>query len=141
MRYIILLAFLLVSALAVAQPNFEKYYNAEVASVYDGDTVRMNIELGLGLWLKNESVRLYGINTPEIRGVERPQGIVSRDALINMLDGRRVALQTYDDKRGKYGRLLGTLWVLGKGEWCPEYTWCNVNEQLVKEGLATAEKY
>ena len=36
--------------------------------VYDGDTVRLDIDCGFGIWKCNTVSRLYGINTPEMRG-------------------------------------------------------------------------
>ena len=44
------------------------HYRAVVISVYDGDTCRMDIDLGLDIWQKNEKIRLVRINTPELRG-------------------------------------------------------------------------
>lgn len=40
-------------------------YCAKVMSVYDGDTIRVDIDLGLKTWIKNESIRLNRINAPE----------------------------------------------------------------------------
>lgn len=48
-------------------------YRALVKSIYDGDTLRADIDLGFGVILADQSLRLLGIDTPEIKGVERPQ--------------------------------------------------------------------
>ena len=42
-------------------------YNVKVVKVIDGDTVDVDIDLGFGVWLHKERVRLYGIDTPESR--------------------------------------------------------------------------
>ena len=42
-------------------------YGAKLVRVVDGDTVDIDIDLGFGVWLKNERIRLYGIDTPESR--------------------------------------------------------------------------
>ena len=42
-------------------------YRIEIVKVIDGDTVDVNIDLGFGVWMKKERVRLYGIDTPESR--------------------------------------------------------------------------
>jgi micrococcal nuclease len=55
-------------------------YRAKIISVYDGDTVTALVDLGFGITNKIK-IRLKGINTPEVRGAERPEGIVSRDYL------------------------------------------------------------
>ena len=114
--------------------DFEYIYNAEVISVYDGDTVRLDIDLGFKTWMMNESCRLYGIDTPEIRGEERPQGLESRARLIELTLGRKVIINSFKDKRGKYGRWLVMLFSKDfEGPYTFEYS---INAQLVSEGFA-----
>lgn len=86
--------------------DFLYQYRALVRRVYDGDTVRMDIDLGMRVWIYDEPVRLYGINAPELRGRERPAGILARDYLKTLVDDKMVTARTYQDKRGKYGRWL-----------------------------------
>ena len=43
-------------------------YRAKIISVYDGDTVTADIDLGLSIWARAEKMWRYGIDTPEIRG-------------------------------------------------------------------------
>ena len=38
-------------------------YRAKVIRVVDGDTVDVDIDLGFGIWQKNERVRIMGIET------------------------------------------------------------------------------
>lgn len=105
------------------------FYKAHVTSVYDGDTITVDISLGLGLVKEGERIRLYGIDTPEIRGgtVEtKARGFAARDFLRELLLDKDIILETVEDKSGKYGRLLGVLWVDG----------VNVNRLLIAEGHA-----
>jgi len=106
-------------------------YRANVASVYDGDTCKVDIDLGLGIWKKNETLRLHRINTPEMRGEEREAGIISRDFLRSIILGREVLLQTILDKKGKYGRYLAELWVMDASG-----SWQNVNDMMIQTGHA-----
>ena len=108
------------------------YYKAFVTKVYDGDTVTLNIDMGLNICKKNQKVRLLGINTPEIRGEERESGLISKYRLSEMILGREIVIETHRDKTGKYGRWLATLWFEKE-----EGDWVNINELLVSEGLAT----
>ena len=101
-------------------------YNAHVVRVVDGDTIRCDVSLGWGVWLQDQSVRLRGIDAPEMRGDERPAGIASRNALTELLDYRNVTLRTDGDKRGKYGRMIVDVWV---GQ-------VNVNDWMVANGHA-----
>lgn len=111
-------------------------YKAIVTSVYDGDTVTVDIDLGMGIWTKGEKIRLYGINTPEVRGPQRPEGLVSRDYLRDLILNQEIMLATFRDKKGKYGRYLGTIWFKDSAD-----EWFNVNEHLVNEGLAEFKDY
>ena len=102
-------------------------YKAKVMSVYDGDTVRVDIDLGLKTWIKNESIRLNRINAPEVRGSEKAQGLKSRDFLRKWILKKEVIIQTIKDRKGKYGRYLGEIWIEKNGKYI------NVNDLLVKE--------
>jgi micrococcal nuclease len=112
------------------------YYRAKVVSVYDGDTVRADIDLGLSTWIKNEKLRLARINTPELRGAEREAGLAARDFLISKVLDKNIILETIRDRKGKYGRYLAELWIKNdSGEFI------NVNDLLVQEGHAVYTEY
>ena len=111
------------------------HYTAQVQSVYDGDTCRVDIDLGLGIWIRNEKLRLVRINAPEMTGSDREQGIASRDFLRELIDGKEIIIETVKDKRGKYGRYLAEIW-LEKNE-----GWININDALVTAGHAIYQDY
>lgn len=115
------------------------HYKAIITDIYDGDTVTADIDLGCGIWLRSEKLRLYGINAPEMRGPEKPQGIISRDWLreqvFNSLNGE-VLIETIKDKHGKYGRLLAILYKPDA-----EGKLINLNAQMVSLGYAVAKDY
>jgi len=112
------------------------HYRAIVKSVYDGDTCTIDIDLGLGAWIHGEKLRLYRINTPEVRGVQRPEGLKSRDFLREKIDGKEIIIQTVKDRKGKYGRYLGEIWLEGE-----DGALININDLLVKEGFAEYKDY
>ena len=101
-------------------------YRALVRKVYDGDTITVDIDLGFDVILKNQKIRLLGIDTPEIRGKEREKGLVSRNALRERIGNKWVTIKTQQDKKGKYGRWLGTIYIQEE----------NINIWLVSEGYA-----
>lgn len=111
-------------------------YKARIVSVYDGDTCRADIDLGLNIWIKNEKLRLLRINAPEMRGSEKEEGRKARDFLRSLIDGREVILQTQKDKKGKYGRYLAEIWVQDEQD-----TWINVNDRMVETGCAEYHSY
>lgn len=105
-------------------------YKALVRKVYDGDTVTVDIDLGFDIIVRGQKIRLLRINAPEVRGQERERGLKSRDALRGKIGSKWVTLKTQQDKKGKYGRWLGEIWIEGE---------C-VNDWLVKEGHAEVYK-
>ena len=42
-------------------------YKCKLIKVIDGDTIDIDIDLGFGVWLRNQRIRMYGIDTPESR--------------------------------------------------------------------------
>ncbi len=111
------------------------FYKAHVNSVYDGDTCRLDIDLGLHTWVRDERVRLYRINAPELRGDERERGLAARDYLRGLILGKDVLIETYKDKKGKYGRYLVDIWLEQDGRFD------NVNDLLVQAGHAEYRDY
>lgn len=87
-------------------------YHAIITAVYDADTVTAEIDLGFMSHLKKVKLRLYGINAPEVRGEERPEGLKARDWLREQILGKDVFIRTYKDKTGKYGRWLADIYPL-----------------------------
>lgn len=112
------------------------HYRARVVSVYDGDTCTVDIDLGLGVWLRGEKLRLSRIDAPEVRGEDRKQGLLARDYLRRLIDGREILLHTIKDKKGKYGRYLADIWLADD-----HGGWRNVNDLLVQEGYARYYRY
>ena len=102
--------------------------------VIDGDTVDVDIDLGFGIWQKNERVRIMGIDTPESRTrdkIEKKFGLAAKARLKELL-GATPILKTQvgkggEDMKGKFGRILGDF-LTEDGKKC--------GELLIKEGHA-----
>jgi len=111
-------------------------YRAKVLKVIDGDTVDVDIDLGFGVVLTDERVRIMGIDTPESRTrdkVEKKFGLASKARLKELL-GKTAILKTQinkngEDMKGKFGRILGDF-VSVDGRM--------VTDILVEEGHAVA---
>lgn len=101
-------------------------YKAFVTDVHDGDTCTVDIDLGFGVWLKNQKLRFYGINTPELRGTDKEAGEKAREFVKTLILGKEIVLETQKDKNEKYGRWLATIWLDGT----------NINKKLIEEGYA-----
>ena len=104
-------------------------YRATIRRVVDGDTVDVTLDLGFNI-LYNSRIRLLGIDTPESRTrdlEEKARGLAAKDRVKELCPvGSSVTLKTTKDGRGKFGRILGEIFV---GD-------INVNQQLVSEGHA-----
>lgn len=107
-------------------------YKARVISIYDGDTMRVDIDLGFGVWMKNQSIRWLKIDAWELRGEEYEKGILARDRVRELILDKEVILKTYKDEKGKYGRWLAEVYLPDV-----ELKWENsINKQLITEGHA-----
>jgi len=103
-------------------------YKAGVVRVIDGDTIKAVIDLGFNVTIL-ETFRLYGINTPEIRGKTKKKGLESKRQLESKLfkTNNVVILETFIGKKEKYGRYLATIYQND----------LNINKLMVAEGYAT----
>lgn len=104
-------------------------YKVKIERVVDGDTVDVLIDLGFKIYI-SKRVRMYGINAAETRTkdlTEKAKGLVAKTWLETKLQDKTVNLQTEKDSTGKYGRVLGTLFVQGE----------NINEEMIKLKLAS----
>ncbi len=88
-------------------------YEYKVANieVVDGDTVDVDIDLGFGIWMRNQRIRLYGIDAPESRTkdkIEKAFGLAAKKRLEEILSmSDDIVLRSVKDIRGKFGRILG----------------------------------
>ena len=124
---------------AMTPPSRKSCYNFRVVSVdrvLDGDTIDVTIDLGFDLY-KKERVRVAGVDTPEKRTrnlEEKALGIDATNWLKEKLesavagDDDLIIRTELDGGVGKYGRLLGWLYV-GDSE-------VSLNEQMITEGYA-----
>ena len=101
-------------------------YKCKLVKVVDGDTVDVDIDLGFGVWLQNQRIRMYGIDAPESRTsnkVEKVYGMAAKDFVIKWTNAGNLVLKTFKDGKGKYGRILGELW----------YNDVNINQRMIEE--------
>ena len=126
---------------AMVPPSRKSCYNFRVVKinrVVDGDTIDVTIDLGFDLY-KKERVRVAGVDTPEKRTRNLEEKALGLDAtawlkqkLEETIKGDEELLIRTELKGGvgKYGRLLGWLYV-GESD-------VSLNEQMITEGYAHA---
>ena len=116
-------------------------YRCKVIKVIDGDTVDVDIDLGFDIMLRDERVRIMGIDTPESRTrdkVEKKFGLASKARLKELIGGKSGPIlkiqinKKGEDMRGKFGRVLGDFDV-----YCAKTdSWRPATQILVEEGHA-----
>jgi len=118
------------------------HYRVKLLKVVDGDTVDVDVDLGFDVWLRNQRIRLYGIDTPESRTRDKEEkrfGVRAKQHLSHMISTKiehgplvgadtkkQISLQSLG--RGKFGRILGVLFVDG----------VSVNEKMIEDHHAVA---
>ena len=114
-------------------------YDVVVLRVVDGDTVDVDINLGFGVWLKDERVRIMGIDTPESRTADRVEDLFGEAAKSRLKElmkngGKLITTEDKDgeDMKGKFGRILGDFYVEHDGKKT------RVTDVLIEEGHAVA---
>ena len=113
-------------------------YSCKIVRVVDGDTVDVDIDLGFGMWMHKERIRLHGIDTPESRTrdlVEKKFGLEAKKMIETWMPvGSTQTLVTVQDKAGKYGRILGKFKIHdGK-----EDRQTTINEWMIENHYAVA---
>lgn len=118
-------------------------YFCVVKRIVDGDTVDVDIDLGFGVWLNNQRIRLKDIDAPEVRTrdlEEKELGFESRDYVESRLPlNTRVVLisDEYDGQKGKYGRIVGDFRIYD-----PVYDqWSLLTEVMVRDEKAKRKIY
>ena len=115
----------------------EKYiYRAKLDRVVDGDTVDALIDVGFNIWFKKR-IRFVGVDTWESRTrdlEEKKKGKLAAERtrqLLEEVSSKPGYFRIKSHGLGKYGRVLGELFVMDKDgkQW-------NINETLITEGHA-----
>ena len=107
---------------------YEDVKISKVISIYDGDTLRVNIDSFPDIVGKNIRIRIKGIDAPEIKGkcqTEIDLAIMARDYLRNAIN-QSSQIELRNIERGKYFRIVGELYIDGE----------NISKGLIKEKLA-----
>ena len=124
---------------AMTPPSRKSCYNFRVTKinrVLDGDTIDVTIDLGFDLF-KKERVRIAGVDTPEKRtrnleekalGIDATEWLKAQLNSVIKSDDELVIRTELVGGVGKYGRLLGWLYV-GESN-------ISVNEQMISQGYA-----
>lgn len=105
-------------------------YPAKVERVIDGDTIVVDLSLGLGVILDDQYIRFYGIDAWETRGEEREKGLKAKEYLEERLKEGKGEIEIRPEwgsrGRGRYGRWLGIIYMDG----------VNINAELIEKGYA-----
>ena len=109
-------------------------YKAVIIDVIDGDTVKVDIDLGFGIWLRDQSIRLAKINAPELKGDTLNAAQESKEFLKKLFLNKRIQIKTEKDSKEKYGRWLATILLE------EDKNLIDINQKMVAEGHAVTYK-
>jgi len=113
-------------------------YRCKISRVVDGDTVDVDIDLGFGVWMHKERIRLHGIDTPESRTrdlEEKKYGLLAKEQIESFMPvGSMQTLVTVKDKVGKFGRILGKFLIHDK----KTDAQMTINDWMIREHHAVA---
>lgn len=112
-----------------SETNLYLYKVKRFIKNYDGDTIDLEIDLGFNT-IRIERVRLYGVDTYEMRAKDKKEKELAREAQryveLKLNTAKALFVETIKDKTGKYGRMLAIIW----------YDGINLNDELVEKGYA-----
>jgi len=130
MKLKILLVFLtfifITDPVSAEQKTYGHVIVNRLVSVYDGDTFRVDIDSFPPIIGNNMPVRIYGIDTPEIRGTRTKDLADRAKYMTQSLLNQANTIELRDMRRGKYFRILAEVWIDGK----------NLGQLLLEKGLA-----
>ena len=104
-------------------------FKGKVERVYDGDTLYATLQLGFDIF-KYSSIRVSGIDTPELRGSSPAEKVLARKARDRMkkLCGKEIWVESLNGgEADKYGRVLASVYQLDGTD---------IAAVLIKEGHA-----
>lgn len=106
-------------------------YKATCRRVIDGDTIVVDIDLGFNITYADVALRLYGINTPELKSKDPAEKLAAQAAKERVQEllpeGSTILVKTIKDEKEKFGRYLALVFDPNDRE---------INKLLLEEGLA-----
>lgn len=106
MKHILTIIFCIVVLSVSAQPVTSNFYKVDLVRVIDGDTFKVNLACNYKLFCRSVSVRVAGINCPELRSkdeTERQNAKAAKEFTKQFLDKRKITLKNC--QKGKYFRM------------------------------------
>lgn len=115
MKYIYVSIFLLAAVLVFAQPIVADFHKVTLVRVVDGDTIKFNLACKHKLFCRNMSVRVRGVDCPEMRSAnkeDKERALAAKQFTQQFLTGRKIALKSC--QKGKYFRMVCDVYADGK---------------------------
>lgn len=134
--------------------DFKWQYLAEIVKVVDGDTVVVNIDFGAEIIKKNETVRLMGIDTPEIRGSstdaekqrQKVLGFKAKEYVQSLMKPGDIVIMKSEQylPEGKFGRILADFSICFDGAWINSLTYHLLETgyaKVYRDGETTTDRF
>ena len=128
MKLILIMLMALMPFSVFAGQNYGDAIVYRLVSVYDGDTIKVDIDGMPAIIGEAVSIRVYGIDTPEMRGgtyLTKLKAKKARDFLYKRLMKAEV-IELVDMSRGKSFRIVAKVYIDGT----------DIGPEMIKRGLA-----
>jgi len=123
---VLIVGFFATVAIAAEKKTYGNITATRLVSVYDGDTFRVDIDTFPPIIGQNMPIRVYGIDTPEIRGNRtKDLAMQAKNVARLLLENARV-IELRNMRRGKYFRIIAEVWLDG----------ISLSQVLIDKGLA-----
>lgn len=105
-------------------------FQANNVRVIDGDTIKADIDLGFNIWMHDQTIRLAGIDTPELKSKDplcAAAALLAKKRVVELVNDKPIRITSQHKKRDKFGRVLATI---------VSHDDVDVNQTLLSERLA-----
>ncbi len=109
-------------------------YKAKVINVVDGDTFDALVDVGFNIYVK-ERFRLYGVNTPELKGKSKHDGYHVKKVVEDLINDKDIILLVI--KKGTFSRWIAQVAFPCEG---PDNKYCDLGSHLLAHNLAVPYK-
>lgn len=123
MRLILCLVFFPFTLLAEDPPEPNYVFWAELVRVVDGNNLAMNLDLGFGVWVHNQTLTLLDPDSKVLVDPEKEKNMERVKKIRELLnESTDIVVRTTRDKEARPPRYFAEIWVDG----------VNLNEELKK---------
>lgn len=105
------------------------WYGFKLKRVIDGDTIVGDIDLGFNMFINDQHIRVAKVNTPEVRGKEKEEGLKVKSSVEGVLEAA-TEIRIHTTERDSFGRVIADVYVRHHTE-----SWMSIADFLIANNL------